>query len=187
MKVLEVSRTKLRQLGLDWQAVGKRFNIIEGAGAVLANSTGAPGLLGDTVRFQVIGDTSAFFGYLQALRKQDLIKLLAEPTLITMTGRPASFSSGGRLPILVPNGLGTTTVKFEPYGTRVDFLPTVLGNGNIRLDVRPEVSEPDESRGLDVDGINVPRLTPLGRYGGRNESRPDARLGGADSEPSRGP
>jgi pilus assembly protein CpaC len=87
------------------------------------------------------------------------VKLLAEPTLITMTGRPATFLSGGSFPILVPSGLGTVSVEFREYGTRVDFVPIVVGNGNIRLQVRPSVSDIDESRGVDLNGTKVPGLT----------------------------
>jgi pilus assembly protein CpaC len=159
VKVMEVSRTKLRQLGLDWTANGSKFNIIQGVGQILGTSGDPTSLGAATVRLDMIGNAGEFIAFLQALREQNLVKLLAEPTLVTMTGRPASCCSGGKLPILSPNGLGTVTVKFEDYGTRVDFVPIVLGNGNIRLEVRPEVSEPDDSRGVNVDGIQVPRLT----------------------------
>lgn len=158
VKVMEVSRTKLRELGLDWQFLGQDVTIQQGAGGILGGAAALPGLT-DTVRFSIISDTSSFVGYLSALRQQDLVKLLSEPTLIAMTGRPASFTSGGKFPILVPSGLGTTSVQFQDYGTRVDFVPVVLGNGHIRLEVRPTVSELDTARGVDVNGTRVPGLT----------------------------
>jgi len=159
VKVLEVSRTKLRQLGLDWWFLGEDVVIGQGSGSLFAQAGGPPGSGGDTVRFAVFGDASAFLGYLQALRSQELIKVLSEPTLVTMTGRPATFLSGGSFPIVVPSGLGTYTVQWRTYGTQVDFVPLVLGDGTIRLDVRGSVSELDPSRGAELAGTRVPGVT----------------------------
>lgn len=159
VKVMEVSRTKLRQLGLDWQFLGEDVIITQGAGSLFAQAGNAPGSGGDTIRFAVFGDASAFLGYLQALRSQELIKILSEPTLVTMTGRPATFLSGGSFPIIVPSGLGNFTVQWRTYGTQVDFVPLVLGDGTIRLDVRGSVSELDPSRGAELAGTKVPGVT----------------------------
>lgn len=156
VKVMEVSRTKLRQLGLDWKFIGDNLEITQGAAGILAQAGGLPGAGADTVRFAIFGDASQFLGYLQALRSQDLVKLLSEPTLVTMTGRPATFLSGGSFPIIVPSGLGNYTVQWREYGTRVDFVPMVLGNGTIRLEVRGSVSELDPARGVEFQGFKVP-------------------------------
>jgi len=158
VKVMEVSRTKLRQLGLDWQLITSDLAIAEGAAGLLAQSAKPPGSGADTIRFAVFGDVSQFLGYLQALRSQDLVKLLSEPTLVTMTGRPATFLSGGSFPIIVPSGLGNYTVEWREYGTRVDFVPIVLGNGTIRLEVRGSVSELDQARGVEYQGFKVPGI-----------------------------
>lgn len=163
VKVMEVSRTKLRQLGLDWEFLGEDISLNQGTGGLLAQAGlppgGAPGNSGDTIRFAVFGDASVFLGYLQALRSQELIKILSEPTLVTMTGRPATFLSGGSFPIIVPSGLGNFTIQWRTYGTQVDFVPLVLGDGTIRLDVRGSVSELDESRGAELAGTKVPGVT----------------------------
>jgi len=156
VKVMVVSRTKLRELGLDWKFLGEAFEISQGAAGLLAQSMLPPGSGADTVRFAIFGDASQFLGYLQALRSQDLVKLLSEPTLVTMTGRPATFLSGGSFPIIVPSGLGNYTVQWREYGTRVDFVPMVLGNGTIRLEVRGSVSELDQARGVEFQGFKVP-------------------------------
>jgi len=79
-----------------------------------------------------------------------------------VSGRPAQFNVGGEFPIVVPQSLGTTSIEYKKYGTQIDFLPIVLGNGNIRLEVRPRISERDESLGVvlpDVESIVVPALT----------------------------
>lgn len=165
VKVMEVSRTKLRQLGLDWQLLTGDAEIHQGTAGLLAQAFDSqgqellPGIGGDTLRFKAFWSADSFIGYLQALRENHLVKLLSEPTITVMTGRPATIRSGGSFPILVPSGLGTTTVEFREYGTRVDVVPIVLGNGSIRLEIRPSVSERDESRGVEVNGVKVPGLT----------------------------
>ena len=58
----------------------------------------------------------------------------------------------------MPQGLGTVSIEYKPFGTRVDFVPIVLGNGNLRLEVRPQVSEIDESRSVTINNITVPGL-----------------------------
>ncbi len=159
VKVMEVSRTKLRQLGLDWKFVSDNLEVAQGAAGLFAQSTNPPGTGGDTIRFALFGDTSQFLGYLQALRSQELVKVLSEPTLVTMTGRPATFLSGGSIPIVIPGSLGTYTVEWREYGTRVDFVPMVLGNGLIRLEVRGSVSELDPTRGVELQGFKVPGIS----------------------------
>jgi pilus assembly protein CpaC len=75
--------------------------------------------------------------------------LLAEPTLVTVSGRPASFQSGGEVPVVTGGGIGVPpNTVYKPYGTQVDFVPIVLGNGRIRLEIRPEVSEIDGARSV---------------------------------------
>jgi pilus assembly protein CpaC len=108
--------------------------------------------------FGIINDANSFFGFIDALRQYNLVKVLAEPTLVTVSGRPASFNSGGEFPIPIPQGLGTTSIQFREFGTRVDFVPIVLGNGHVRLEVRPSVSELDYSRSVTLNGTTVPGI-----------------------------
>ena len=110
------------------------------------------------MRFGVVDGNRAFYGFIDALRQNDLIKVLAEPQMVTVSGRPASFNSGGEFPIIVPQSLGTVSIEYRQYGTRVDFVPIVLGNGNIRLEVRPQVSEIDPSRSVVINSVSVPAL-----------------------------
>jgi pilus assembly protein CpaC len=110
------------------------------------------------VAFKVVDGGSYFFGILEALRQDNLAKILSEPTLVTSSGRPAVFLVGGEIPYLVPQGLATTTIEWKTYGTRVDFVPIVLGNSSIRLEVRPEVSEIDNSR-AQVNGVPALKIS----------------------------
>ena len=75
---------------------------------------------------------------LDALRQDNLLKIMTEPTLVTESGRAASFNSGGEIPVPVPQSLGhALPIDWKKYGTQIDFVPIVLGNGKIRLEVRP--------------------------------------------------
>ena len=82
--------------------------------------------------------------------------MLSEPTVVATHGRPARFIVGGSVPYVVPSGNGQVTVAWEEFGTSIDFLPFVVGPGRIRLEVRPEVSEPDDSLSISVNGLIVP-------------------------------
>lgn len=156
VKVMEVSRTKLRRLGIDWTYANGNDFIQQVASGIQAASSPAEGAA--TISLGIVNNASDFNAYINALRRDDLIKLLSEPTLVTTSGRPASVNSGGEFPILVPQSLGTVTIQFREFGTRVDFVPIVLGNGNIRLEVRPQVSELDPTRAVQVNGTTIPGL-----------------------------
>jgi pilus assembly protein CpaC len=77
-----------------------------------------------------------------------------------MNGRAAEFLNGGEIPIQVSAGLGSTTVEFRPFGTKLDLVPIVLGQGRLRLEIRAEVSEvaADLSSGTNVPGFRVRRV-----------------------------
>lgn len=152
LKVMEVSRTKLRTVGFDFAQISNgNMNSLVRSG--IAGMIGVPenGKLPlstqSTFQFGVVDGGSAFFGVLEAMRRDNLMKILSEPTLVTVSGRPAQFLSGGEIPVVTGGGLGVpANTEYKPYGTKIDFVPIVLGNGKIRLEVRPEVSEVDESR-----------------------------------------
>jgi pilus assembly protein CpaC len=172
IKVLEVSRTKLRTMGFDWGNLTKRGDIAaQGVGGLIKSAAGAGstpqgivsgtglGAVGtQTFAFGVVSPGDSFFGVLDLLQSRNVAKVLAEPQLTTVSGRPAFFNVGGEFPILVPQSLGTISIQYRKYGTQVDFVPIVLGNGAIRLEVRPRVSEIDESRSIQINGTTVPGL-----------------------------
>lgn len=153
VKAIEVSRTKLRSLGFDWAVIGDTGSVQQTVSGLLEFAEDAA-LMGSgaTIAFDVLGGSSEFFGVLEALRQDNLAKILAEPTLVTSSGRPAYFTVGGEVPYTVPQGLGTIAIEYKEYGTRVDFVPIVLGNGRIRLEVRPRVSDIDAGRSITQDG-----------------------------------
>jgi pilus assembly protein CpaC len=128
------------------------------SGVVGVPVLGPPGPGTETFVFGVVNGTSAFFGILEALRQDNLAKIMAEPTLVTISGRPAYFNVGGEFPVPVPQSLGTISIDFKKYGTQLDFVPVVLGHGRIRLEVRPRITELDPSRSITVAGTTVPGL-----------------------------
>src|SRR5262249_55769305 len=89
-------------------------------------------------------DRKQLLAYVSLLRALGLAEVMAEPRLVTMSGRHASFLDGGvqAVPVLLGLGLGQIGVQFEEFGTRLNFLPTVLDNVKIHLEVEPEVCTP---------------------------------------------
>ncbi|MCX7425036.1 MAG: type II and III secretion system protein family protein [Planctomycetia bacterium] len=162
VRVMEVSRTKLRRLGFDFAKLTGRNMVASSVSGLLSGSVAASEgkILTDKQTFttQIIQPGGSFFGVLEALREDKLLKILAEPTLVTISGRPASFLVGGEIPIPVPQSLGTTTIEYKRYGTQLDFVPIVLGNGKVRLEVRPKVSDLDWANAVVVNGSTVPGL-----------------------------
>lgn len=158
-KVFEVSRTKLDAMGFDWACLNDSFNITQQASGLFNAPAAIAGVANtDTVRFGTIGQNggNGFTGMLELLQKNQLAKLMSEPKLITTSGRPARFLVGGQVPITVAQGLGTVSVQFRDFGTSVDVVPIALGNGRIRLEVRPEVSEIDPVNSVVISGTTIP-------------------------------
>jgi len=154
-KVVEVSRTKLQQFGIDWAALtGNDYIISSAAGLITAAATQGGSLVSNaaSLNLGVLNGTNSIGFFIDVLRQHNLAKLLAEPTLITVSGRPASFNSGGEVPVPVSSGLGATSVEYREFGTQIDFVPIVMGNGKIRLEVRPQITEVDDALRDQVTG-----------------------------------
>jgi pilus assembly protein CpaC len=166
VKLMEVSRTKLRTLGFDWAKLTNGNLVVSSVSGLITDVTAATNGTGpvvtttgeETFAFAIGNGSSAFFGVLEALRQDNLAKILADPTLVTISGRAAFFHVGGKFPYLVPQGNNSISTDWMDYGTRVDFVPIVLGNGRIHLDVRPEVSEPDTALGVSLGTSTIPAV-----------------------------
>jgi pilus assembly protein CpaC len=99
-----------------------------------------------------------------ALQQRNLLQILAEPNLLTESGKEASFVSGGEFPFPVVQGAGagtlpTVTIQFREFGVRLYFTPALTNEGNIHLKVRPEVSSLDYSNALTFSGYTIPALS----------------------------
>jgi pilus assembly protein CpaC len=113
-----------------------------------------PSLLGG-----VVNNNHTFAMFLDALKAESLLKILASPVLVTTNGQPANMLSGGEFPILVPQSLGTVTIQWKEFGVRLTAVPILLGNGRVRLNLQPEVSQKDFSNAVTTGGLTVPGLT----------------------------
>ena len=169
VRVAEISRSLLKRLGIN-------FAYLSGSGnnlglSLLGSLTGLPSLpavgspsagidISSTVngilRFLAGGTTWTFF--IDALKEEGLLNILAEPTLITLSGKTANFLAGGEFPVPVPSENGIT-IEYKPFGVGLNFTPTVLSEKKINLQVAPEVSQLDFSKGVSVGGFLVPSLT----------------------------
>ncbi len=167
VKVMEVSRTSLKTLGFDWMNFSSGGDFVGSAAAGIitkANPTTSVFRTGaamttnssETFQFGIVSDPAGFVGFMDALKQNDLLKVLAEPNLVTVSGRPASYLVGGQMPYPQPTGFGNIAVNFRDFGTQIDFVPIVLGNGGVRLEVRPRVSEIDPTLSINIAGTAVP-------------------------------
>ena len=172
VKIAELNRQAIRQLGISWLDT-KGQSIIGssagGVGAVVATATASHmpqahpspiGLLSPvTSTFNATGTASSggqLFGvfdaghfslFINALRANSLAKILAEPNLVALDGQPARFLVGGNFPFPVPQsssipgGTAVVTIQFRRFGTILNFIPQILANDVIRLDVEPVISQ----------------------------------------------
>jgi pilus assembly protein CpaC len=99
---------------------------------------------------------------IEDLQQRNILQILAEPNLLTATGKEASFLAGGEFPypVLQASSISNAvTIQFREYGVRLTFTPTILENGQIHLKVRPEVSALDYSNALTISGFTIPALS----------------------------
>lgn len=144
VKIFEVSRSKLRQLGVDWSAIGPNGGVVSSVSDLIQQFSlqdGSVAAVGQNITSGVFSNGSSFNLFIDALEQRNVAKLLDEPTLVSQNGRPAEFLSGGEVPIQVASGLGTNSIEFRPFGTKLDIVPIVHGQGQLTLEVRAEVSE----------------------------------------------
>jgi len=103
-----------------------------------------------------------FGAVIEALQNKNLLQILAEPNLIAVNGKKASFLAGGQFPFpIVQPGAGFTavTISFKEFGVKLEFTPVIMPNGNIHLIVAPEVSTLDFANALTISGFTVPALS----------------------------
>ncbi|CAB3705388.1 pilus assembly protein N-terminal domain-containing protein [Achromobacter sp. SIMBA_011] len=162
VKVVEVSRSVMKQAGISFAGRsgpwgGTNSITPDGFPAPLGFSKSAALASG----FSLFYDSNDFSARLRLLQNNGMARVLAEPTLVALTGQSASFLAGGELPIPEAGGLGTTTVTFKPFGIGLTVTPTVLSRERIALKVAPEASELDYSNAIAVSsGTNTTTLIP---------------------------
>ena len=161
VKIAEVRRTVTKSLGISG-IVGQSANVATTGGTFTTplTGTGIAGPQGDgTIRFGLFAG-SPFNNLalaLDALETEGLVKTLAEPNLVALSGKAASFLAGGEIP--VPSGVdqnGNLTIRFRDFGVELDFTPTVLDSGRISLNVSTSVSEVDTTNSVIIQGVSIP-------------------------------
>ena len=176
VKVMEAQRSLIRQLGINFTYVSQGGYLTSNPGAIgsaVAGTQGAASLplggapavttaansLLTNASFGVVRNQSTFQSFVSSLREESLVKILAEPEIIATNGQPATLLSGGEFPIVVPQSLGTVSIQYREFGVRMEAVALVLGNGNLRLTLQPEVSDRDDAHGVTINGTTVPALT----------------------------
>ncbi len=92
---------------------------------------------------------------LEALETKGVVRTLAEPNLTALSGQQASFLAGGEYPVPVPQGDGTVSIEFRPFGIELDFTPRVIDGDLINLELDAAVSSLDTSNGIDLDNLRI--------------------------------
>ena len=187
VKFAEVDRTALTQLGANILSLPGAKNV----GAVSTQQFGPPsytgtlGTSGTTTTTAANGVTTTtqngftlsnllnIFIYrpdinlaaaIEALQTRNVLQILAEPNVLTESGKDASFLAGGEFPfpVVQPSGAGGVpliTIQFRPYGVQLNFTPTLAPDGKIHLKVKPEVSALDFSNAVTISGFTIPALS----------------------------
>jgi pilus assembly protein CpaC len=176
VKFAEVDRTALTQLGVNFISTGAANTIgtiTTGQYGGFGPQTITPGSggSGSTTTSTSVSNLLNLFVFrpdinlgavVQALETKNLLQILAEPNLIAVNGKEASFLAGGQFPFpIVQPGQGFTavTISFKEFGVRLQFTPIITPSGNIHLKVAPEVSTLDFANALTISGFTVPALS----------------------------
>lgn len=161
VRVSEMSRSLMRRLGFNFSfASGVDFGLSLLGGLTSLAGIGTDPNVGSSINalFRFHHGDASWTGFIDALKDNGLITLLAEPTLIALSGQPASFLAGGEYPIPVAQK-DSVSIEYKQYGVGLGFTPTVLSSGKISMKVAPEVSELDYSNAVLLSGYLVPALT----------------------------
>jgi pilus assembly protein CpaC len=174
VKFAEVDRSAITQLGANVISTGATNTIgttttgqFGGFGSQQL-STGAGGAsttqetINNVLNLFLFRSDIQLGAVIEALQTRNLLQILAEPNLIAVNGKKASFLAGGQFPFpIVQPGAGFTavTISFKDFGVKLDFTPVIMPNGNIHLSVSPEVSTLDFSNALTISGFTVPALS----------------------------
>ncbi len=176
VRIVEVDRSKIEQFGFNlFYAGNKVFGTSSttpynpALNTTTSSTTGASTYSANT---NVLGNAANFLFYLtqynvgasiQDLESRQVLQILAEPTIMTLSGQKADFLAGGEFPFPVvqgsTGGLTSVTIQFRSYGVKLDFTPLVNPDGTITLKVAPEVSALDFTNAVQISGYTIPALS----------------------------
>jgi pilus assembly protein CpaC len=178
VKFAEVDRSAMTQLGVNIFSTGAANTIgsittgqFGGFGPQTVTQTTPQAVTSPVNANQTISNVLNLFLFrpdihlgavIEALQNKNLLQILAEPNLIAVNGKEASFLAGGEFPFpIVQPGQGFTavTIQFKEFGVKLKFTPLIEPNGNIHLRVVPEVSTLDFANSLSISGFTIPALS----------------------------
>lgn len=168
VRFANVDRTASRELGVNLLSTG----VLNTEGSITTQQFGPPKVevkpnetsftVSDALNIFLFRRDLDLGATIRALQSRRLLEILAEPNVLAINGKPASFVSGGEFPFPTLQGggagLGAVTIMFREFGVRINFLPNVTPRGTIRLQVVPEVSSLDFANGLTFQGFHIPAL-----------------------------
>jgi pilus assembly protein CpaC len=178
VKFAEVDRTALTQLGVNLfstgagntlgstttgQFGGTKSGIINDATGANDNPFPSQTTISSALNLFFFNPQIHLGAVIQALQTKNLLQILAEPNLVAVDGKEASFLAGGEFPFPVvqpgAGGISTVTVQFREFGVRLKFTPVIQPNGSIHLHVVPEVSTLDFTNAVTVSGTTIPAIS----------------------------
>jgi pilus assembly protein CpaC len=154
VRILEANRQALKDVGVDINVFNNSFAVLTGTG-LIGSITPPHGVIATNGGWNAANIQTT----IQALEESGVVRTLAKPTLVAISGQKASFLAGGEFPFPVPQDLDKISIEFRPYGVQLNFVPVVQANGWIKLAVEPEVSQLDYSNALILRDITVPALS----------------------------
>jgi pilus assembly protein CpaC len=161
--IASVNRNEVRSRGFDFSVSGKTVTFSSLVSGLLTPPTGfgsTAATFGSNANLQLGIAPAGFFAALQALRTEGLAKFLGEPRVVTQTGRPAFFRAGGQQAILSStSGITGPGVQLVPFGTELEVVPIVYGNGQIWLEINPRISAVSQGLGITLNGAASPGFT----------------------------
>jgi pilus assembly protein CpaC len=173
VQIIEIDRSKIDELGLNIFSQGKNTSVVQTGQFPSVSTTTSTSTSGTTATAPTLSVSNPLNLLLynsglnlgvtiQDLQNKQVLQILAEPTITTLSGQKASFLSGGEFPFPVVQGSsgGTTsiTIQFRSYGVKVEFTPIVNGDGTIQLKVMPEVSALDFTNAVTISGYTIPAI-----------------------------
>jgi len=177
VKFAEVDRSALTQMGFNLLSTGAgntigttttgQFGGITGVGTISDTGSSSPfpstATVSNVLNMFFFNPQVHLGTVIESLKTQNLLQILAEPNLIAVNGKEASFLAGGEFPFPVAqqnaSGIATVTIQFREFGVRLKFTPVIQPNGNIHLHVIPEVSTLDFADAVTVAGTTIPAIS----------------------------
>ena len=174
VRFAEVSRSASSALGINLSGTDTKSFFGSNVGGVasagtLSNAQGIssliPGTPGAAVTIfgQGVVGKGAIQYFIDAMKQNNLLRILAEPNLLAISGQEATFKAGGAIPVPSSQGgvgnAAAVTVDYREYGVILKFVPIVLGDGRVRLKISPEISDLDWANSVTAGGFRIPGIT----------------------------